>query len=74
MGKRYIAKNVECPFYHSEDAQKIYCEGIQKGSSLHLAFGSKTDKKAYKAKHCLLCHRDCALAKMLYEKYGEGDA
>lgn len=74
MGKRYIAQNVKCPFYHSEDAQKIYCEGIQKGSSLHLAFGSKTDKKLYKAKFCIECHNECALARMLYEKNGEGGA
>lgn len=68
MGKRYIAKNVECPFYHSEDAQKIYCDGPELGSWLHLAFGSKTDLKIYKAKFCCCDFGKCAIAKMLKEQ------
>lgn len=71
LGKRYIAKNVECPFYHSEDAQRLYCDGVQPGTAIHLAFGSKTDLKAYKAKFCLKNHHECRMAGMLYEKYQE---
>lgn len=73
MGKRYIAKNVECPFYHSEDAQKIYCEGVQPGSALHLAFGSKTDKSNYRKEKCITNHRQCIVAGMLYRKWGQNE-
>lgn len=71
MGKRYIAKNVECPFYHSEDAQKIYCDGVKPGTSVHLAFGSKTDKKEYKEKFCKSEYCSCKIARM---QNGEGGA
>lgn len=74
MGKRYIAKNVECPFYHSEDQQKIYCDGVGVGTSLHLAFGSKTDLKKYKEAYCINCYEKCDIARMLYRKSQEGEA
>lgn len=64
MGKRTKDAGVSCPYYHSEDAQKIYCDGVQEGSWVHLAFGSKADKKAYKRDYCRGCFGRCWLAKM----------
>ena len=70
MGKRYISKEAECPFYHSEDFQKIYCEGVTEGSSIHLAFGSVTELKNYRTSKCCKDYKKCHIAMMLYRKYG----
>lgn len=69
MGKRYVSKEVECPFYHSEDFCKIYCEGVNEMSSIHLAFGSVTALKEYKQRYCKKDYKRCRLAEMLYKKY-----
>ena len=29
---------VKCPYYKEEEKQKIFCEGVQEGSAIHLAF------------------------------------
>ena len=73
MGKRYVSKEVECPFYHSEDEQKIYCEGVNERSSIHLAFSSKTERREYRRKKCSGEYKKCRIAKMLYRKYEEQD-
>ena len=71
MGKRYISAYAECPFYHSEDEQKIYCEGVDDNSSIQLAFNSKTERRNYRRKKCEEDHKGCKIAKMLYGKYEE---
>ena len=71
MGKRYISKEALCPFYHSEDAQKIYCEGVVRQSSIHLAFVSATAMKEYMKENCCDRYMDCYIAQMLYRKYEE---
>lgn len=72
MGKRYIDPKARCPYYHSEDAQKIYCDGVQEGTAIHLAFGSKTDKKDYKQEFCKEEFGSCKIAGMM--KKGEEGA
>ena len=72
MGKRYISAYAECPFYHSEDGHKIYCEGVVDGSAIHLAFGSPVALKKYRAMRCCKDYKRCRIAKMLYEKHEEG--
>lgn len=69
--KRYVSKEVDCPFYHSEDSQKIYCEGIKDGTSLHLAFGDSNERKAYRNQYCCNEFGECRIADMLYTKYEE---
>ena len=71
MGKRYVSAYAECPFYHSEDEQKIYCEGVDEKSSIHLAFNSKSERKRYRQEKCGKNYKECHIAKMLYAKYGE---
>lgn len=71
MSKRYVSGEVDCPFYRSEDAQKLYCEGIGDGTALHLAFASQTEKRAYKDSYCCREFGDCRIADMLYSKYEE---
>ena len=67
--KRYESKYAKCPFYKSEDDMKIYCEGTEEGTSIHLAFYSKTTKKQFCKRYCERQYQDCRIAKMLYGKY-----
>lgn len=54
-----------CPFYKHEDSQVIYCEGVQDGSVIHLAFASKTSSVDYKKNHCRCYYEECKIFKML---------
>ena len=67
--KRHISKEVLCPFYHSEDPQKICCEGVEENSSLHLAFSTPQQQREYKAVFCNKNYDACYIAAMLYKKY-----
>lgn len=69
MGKRYVAKEAQCPFYHSEDHAKIYCEGVDGKTSIHLAFGSVTELKGYRNRFCCRDYKSCHIAKMHYKRY-----
>lgn len=70
MTKHMISNKARCPFYRHEDAQVIYCDGVQDGSVIHLAFASKTDARNYKHTFCYDKHEYCYVAKMLYELEG----
>ena len=73
MSKRHISVEVDCPFYHSEGIQKLYCEGVQDGTSIHLAFASSLEMHDYKEEHCCDDFGSCIIADMLYRKYEDGD-
>ena len=70
--KRYESKYAVCPFYKSEDPMKIYCEGVEDGTSIHLAFfSSSIEKKQYCRRYCQSNYCDCLIAKALFSKYEE---
>ena len=71
MSKRYVSKEVDCPFYRSEGNQKIYCEGVQDGTAIHLAFASSKTMQEYKETYCCEDFGYCLIADMLYSKYEE---
>lgn len=73
MSKRYVSCEVTCPFYRSEGGQKIYCEGLCEGTSLHLAFASVTKMQEHKERYCCRDYDDCAIADMLYRKYEDDE-
>lgn len=62
---------VVCPFYRKETQQVIYCEGIEKNTATHLAFGSRTALKKYRFRYCCDTYGKCRIAKMLFEKWEE---
>lgn len=39
--KHYESKSALCPFYHSEEARAIHCEGTEDNNVLHLIFGRR---------------------------------
>lgn len=69
MAKRYVSVNAICPFYRSEEKQKVYCEGVKRESSIHLAFGDAKDLKTYMDKHCRGGYETCIIAQALLRKY-----
>lgn len=74
MSKRYESSEVDCPFYHSETPQKLYCEGVAAGTSIHLAFESASRMKQYRAEHCCSNYDGCIIAAMLFGKYEDGES
>lgn len=69
--KRYQSKSAICPFYHSESAQKIYCEGVTDGNSIHMAFDNTARLKDYELEYCYCkYYKYCLIADMLlHNKY-----
>lgn len=61
---------VKCPYYKFEEKQKIFCEGVQDGTAIHLAFDTTSNLKDYKNRFCKGCYNTCILAEMLNRKWG----
>lgn len=67
MGRHYESYEAQCPFYKAEDKNIIYCEGVQKNSSIHNAFPGNA--AAYKKTYCCNNWESCIIAKALRQKY-----
>lgn len=67
-----ISNKAVCPHYKHEDSQVIYCNGVQDGSVIHLAFASKTDSLLYKQTRCRDDYQECKIYQMLtqIDEYG----
>ena len=71
--KHMISARSVCPHYKHEDSQMIYCDGVQDGSVVHLAFASKTDAVGYKVSHCRCKdYKQCKIYQMLEENNDDG--
>ena len=60
---------VKCPYYKGEEKQMIFCEGVQEGTAIHLAFDTNSNLKDYKNRFCKGCYHRCLLAEMLNGKW-----
>lgn len=67
--KRMVSAYVVCPFYRDEDKQMIRCEGLERDTSIHLAFASHDQLRDYKHRYCNLQYGACRIAQMLEGKY-----
>lgn len=67
--KRRIDAIVKCPYYNGEVRQVLYCEGVQEGAALHLAFDTPQHHKDYKKQYCKGDYNCCLLAQMLNKKW-----
>lgn len=67
--KRKTDDYAVCPYYKSDERQLIYCEGVENGTAIHLAFSTLPDLREYKRKYCRSCWRKCRIAEMLNRKY-----
>jgi hypothetical protein len=61
---------VKCPYYKFEEKQKIFCEGVQEGTAIHLAFDTTPNLKSYKKQFCKGCYNKCQIADMHNRKWG----
>lgn len=67
--KRYASSKAICPFYRHENRQVIFCEGVEEGTVLHLAFANPSECLEYKKRYCRCNHTQCSVSKMLIIKY-----
>lgn len=67
--KRKMDVLIRCPYYKGEERSVLYCEGVQEGCCLHLAFGALPDLKDYKKAYCKGCWKGCRIADMLNRKW-----
>lgn len=68
--KNMVDAVVKCPYYKCEEKQKIFCEGVQNGTALHLAFDTPANLKDYKKHFCKGCYNKCLIAAMQNRKWG----
>lgn len=72
--KKREAKDAVCPFYHRENSEKIFCEGLSKETAIQLTFNTVRALKAHRSVFC--CGFDflrCPIAKMLWEVWEESE-
>lgn len=69
MSKHSTSYLIECPFHQWYDGCKLCCEGVQKNSTIHLAFASPTERRQYMKKVCYTEYENCIVAQALYNKY-----
>lgn len=71
----YCSKQVQCPYYHQEVAQKLMCEGPVDKTTTQLSFTFKVEKTEYKKQHCTNSSgwKTCRIAKMLDDKWAENE-
>lgn len=60
---------VKCPYYKGEEKQKLFCEGVQEGSTIHMAFDTTPNLKDYKNRLCKRCWNECLVAQTLNRKW-----
>lgn len=68
----YISGRVLCPFYKDapQGKQMIMCEGVEKNTSIHVAFGDKKKMFEYMEQYCCQDYFECRVSRMLYKKWG----
>ena len=69
MPKHNLSAYVECPFFQWYDGCKLCCEGVQKNSTIHLAFDSPTERRKYMKGVCYTEYDKCIVSRALYSKY-----
>ena len=74
MANKHEDHLVQCPYYKTNTSQVIYCEGLEDGMVLHLAFATHAQLIDYKGRFCRRnCYKQCPLAKILNQKWGYDD-
>lgn len=67
--KRYHDVMTRCPYYNGEERQKIFCEGVQEGSAIHMAYDTPQNRRDYKKAFCNQAWETCLVAQMLNRKW-----
>lgn len=70
--RRHESYLAQCPFYSSEDSNRICCEGVEEDSTTHVVFSQSKRKAEYCKRVCRDNFKSCRVYNMLCEKYEEG--
>lgn len=71
MANKQEDHTVVCPYYKTNTSQVVYCEGLEDGMAVHMAFASHAQLVDYKSRYCRrLCWGRCPLATALNRKWG----
>lgn len=64
-------KCVVCPFYNGEEKNRLRCESVIEGATLHIVFPTPLDKAKHRNKVCSnnTESKKCPIFKMLCDKY-----
>ena len=74
MANKHEDHLVQCPYYKTNTSQVVYCEGLEDGMAIHMAFASHAQLIDYKGRYCRRnCYNQCPLAKILNQKWGYDD-
>ena len=71
MATTWSSADVGCPFYSSDKADRIVCEGIFYGSMLHNIFENKSDKDNTFRLRCCGDYEGCHVYRENMDKYTE---
>lgn len=71
--KHLISSKAICPFYRHEEVSVVYCDGVQDGSVVHLAFANRSDARCYKKSFCQKEYEHCYIYDMLIKVYEDGE-
>lgn len=69
--KRRESRCAKCPFYDSEEAQKVVCEGVEENTGIHLCFGTPASQSEYKKIYCYNSYEYCIIYRALCSKYDD---
>jgi hypothetical protein len=71
----FDSKYVVCPFYHSNDNNRVCCDGVSNESSIHIVFGDSSRRRRYMMCFCndIEGYKRCKVCEMLREKWGDDD-
>ena len=61
-GKMFESIHAKCPYYKHERKAKLYCEGVQGESSIHLAFSTIQQRESYEKQFCEGMWHKCMIA------------
>lgn len=70
MSNKHEDHLIQCPYYKTNTSQVIYCEGLEDGMAVHMAFASHAQLIDYKGRFCRKdCWKNCFLAKIQNQRY-----
>lgn len=71
MANKHEDHLVQCPYYKTNTSQVVYCEGLEDGMVLHLAFATHSQLIDYKGRFCRRSYySQCPVAGLLNRKWG----
>jgi len=69
MPKHYVSTEAQCPFYHQEDTDTVWCEGPSDEWSLCQVFEDHQQAELHIENHCHGDWTQCRIARMLWAQH-----